>query len=183
MFFVIYNTETGNITQTVSAPFYMPEMFVLEEGFAVLEVDKQPNDDKEHIKDGVLVAKPEPIIDPKVTKVLEQDKVWDSIKRKRLSQITNGVLVESVNKTFHTDSMSAIQYSTIAGMAAMGTYQTVNWKVMDNSWVLLTVELLKELQVAISVKTNTNYEVAEQHKAAMLLVDNPLEYDYSTNWV
>lgn len=112
-----------------------------------------------------------------------QAQVWEVIKAKRLEQITNGVLVESTGKVFHTDSLSAIQYSTIAGMVYLGTYEPIPWKVMDNSWVILTVELLKELQIAMSIKTNTNYEVAEQHKAAMLLADNPLEYDYSTNWV
>lgn len=112
-----------------------------------------------------------------------RENMWEAIKAKRLEQITNGVLVESVNKVFHTDSVSSIQYSTIAGMVALGTYEPMPWKVMDNSWVMLTVELFKELQVAMSIKTNKNYEVAEQHKAAMLLVDNPLEYDYSTNWV
>lgn len=115
--------------------------------------------------------------------VEDQEVVWEAIKAKRLEKVMNGVLVESVEKVFHTDSVSSIQYSTIAGMVALGTYEPIPWKVMDNSWVVLTVELLKELQIAMSVKTNKNYEVAEQHKAAMLLVDNPLEYDYSTNWV
>ena len=54
---------------------------------------------------------------------------------------------------------------------------------MDNTWLLLTESLFKELQTAISVKTNANYEVAEIHKAAMLKENNPLEYDYSEGWV
>lgn len=116
-------------------------------------------------------------------KIREQVDLWESIKAKRLEQITNGVLVESTGKVFHTDNLSVIQYSTIAGMASLGTYQPTPWKVMDNSWVMLTVELLKELQIAMSIKTNENYKVAEQHKAAMLQSDNPLDYDYSTGWV
>ena len=119
---------------------------------------------------------PEPIEDL-------QAQVWEGIKAKRLEQTTSGVLVKSVDKVFHTDDISAIQYSNVAGMIALGNYEPIEWKVKDNTWLLLTEDLFRELQTAMSQKTNANYAVAEQHKAAMLLADNPLEYDYSGNWV
>lgn len=113
----------------------------------------------------------------------EQELMWEQIKERRLQAITSGVYVESVDKWFHTDTVSATTYSTIAGIITLDNYEPVQWKTMDNTWLLLTESLFKELQTAMSQKTNTNYAVAEQHKAAMLLADNPLEYDYSTNWV
>lgn len=113
----------------------------------------------------------------------QQDAVWELIKQRRYEAVTSGVYVESVDKWFHTDEVSVTSYSTIAGMIALNNYEPVQWKTMDNEWVLLTIPLFKELQTAMSLKTNENYRVAEDHKAAMLLSDNPLEYDYSTNWV
>lgn len=112
-----------------------------------------------------------------------QDIVWERIKERRLQAIASGVYVESVDKWFHTDEVSVTTYSTIAGMIALNNYEPLQWKVMDNTWLLLTEPLFKELQIAISQKTNTNYAIAEQHKAAMLEADDPLDYDYSSNWV
>lgn len=112
----------------------------------------------------------------------QQDKIWELIKQRRLKAVTSGVYVESVDKWFHTDEVSVTTYSTIAGMIALDNYEPLQWKVMDNTWLLLTVPLFKELQTAISTKTNAIYTVAEQHKAAMLQADNPLDYDYSTGW-
>lgn len=112
-----------------------------------------------------------------------QELMWERIKEHRLQVVTSGVYVESVDKWFHTDTVSVTTYSTIAGMIALDNYEPLQWKTMDNTWLLLTEPLFKELQTAMSQKTNANYAVAEQHKAAMLLADNPLEYDYSGNWV
>ena len=111
-----------------------------------------------------------------------QDTMWERIKSKRLQAVTSGVYVESVDKWFHTDEVSVMQYSSIAGMIALNNYEPIQWKVMDNTWLLLTEALFKELQTSMSAKTNANYAVAEHHKAAMLLSENPLEYDYTTNW-
>lgn len=112
----------------------------------------------------------------------QREHAWEKIKSKRLQMITSGVLVKSVNKMFHTDETTVMQYSSIAGMIALNNYEPVQWKTMDNTWVLLTEALFKELQTSMSAKTNANYAVAEHHKAAMLLSENPLEYDYTTNW-
>lgn len=113
----------------------------------------------------------------------EQELMWEKIKERRLKAVNSGVYVESVDKWFHTDEVSVTTYSTIAGMIALDNYHPLQWKVMDSSWLLLTESLFKELQTAMSAKTSANYAVAEQHKAAMLQADNPLDYDYSTDWV
>lgn len=113
----------------------------------------------------------------------EQEIMWERIKERRLQAVTSGVYVESVDKWFHTDEVSVTTYSTIAGMIALDNYEPVQWKVMDNTWLLLTESLFKELQTAMSVKTNINYAIAEQHKSAMLEATNPLEYDFSEGWL
>lgn len=125
------------------------------------------------------------VINPELDayKYLEnQDEIWELIKERRLQAITSGVYVESIDKWFHTDEVSVTSYSTIAGMIALDNYDPVQWKVMDNTWVLLTIPIFKELQTAMSQKTNINYAIAEQHKSNMMKSDNPLEYDFSTGW-
>lgn len=113
----------------------------------------------------------------------QQDELWELIKERRLQAVTSGVYVESADKRFHTDEVSVTSYSTIAGMIALNNYEPVQWKTMDNTWLLLTESLFRELQTAISQKTNANYAIAEMHKAAMLKESNPLEHDYSEGWV
>ena len=112
-----------------------------------------------------------------------QSIVWLDIKSKRTSVIDSGVSVDSVDKIFQTDSSSIAQYSSIAGMIAIDNYEPIEWKTKDNTYVLLTVELFKELQRAISNNTQKAFTTAEYHKAEMLKADNPLEYDYSDKWV
>ncbi len=115
-------------------------------------------------------------------KLRDQEQVWDEIKQRRLEAVMSGVYVPSIDKWFHTDNTSSTTYATIVGMIALDNYAPLQWKVMDNTWVLLTVELFKELQLAMSLNTNAMYMQAEIHKAAMLQSDDPLEYDYSEGW-
>lgn len=58
MFFAVYSNKTGEIERTVSAPFYIPEMFVLSDDMSVVEIPREANDITEYIKDGVLTPKP-----------------------------------------------------------------------------------------------------------------------------
>lgn len=63
MFFAVYKVSSGEVKQTVSAPFYIPEMFVLDNGFDVVEIPREANDTTEYIKDGVLTDKPQSVLD------------------------------------------------------------------------------------------------------------------------
>ena len=66
-------------------------------------------------------------------------------------------------------------------MIALDNYSPIEWKTEDNTFVLLTVELFKELQKAISNNTQRIFKIAEDHKEAMLALEDPLEYEYVTN--
>ena len=112
-----------------------------------------------------------------------QEKVWTAIKKKRDSQVMSGVFIPSVSKVFQTDPTSAITYAQIGSMISLNIYEIVNWKVLDNTFVPMTEELFKELQTTLARSTQLTYAIAEQHKAAMLLLDNPEEYDYMTGWI
>ena len=115
-------------------------------------------------------------------KTRNQLEVWEFIKAKRSESITDGVLVKSVDKLFQTNNTSMIQYSNISGMIAIDNYIPVNWKTEDNTYVLLTIDLFKELQNTININTQNMFMIAEDHKVEMLKLEDPTEYDYSTNW-
>ena len=117
------------------------------------------------------------------TKLAEkQERVWEGIKDERLKHVTSGVYVPSVDKVFHTDDTSVIQYNNIGNMIALDIYEPIQWKVKDDSWIAMTEGVFKDLQKAMVQNTNRIYQVAEEHKANMMELDNPEEYDYSTGW-
>ena len=115
-------------------------------------------------------------------KLVLQDSIWEGIKAERLKQTTSGVYVPSVDKVFHTDDVSVIQYNNIGNMIALGNFEPIQWKVMDNTWITMTEEVFKDLQIAMVQNTNRIYQVAEVHKAKMMQLDNPEDYDYSEGW-
>lgn len=181
MFFVVYEKDTGIIKQTITAPFFIDELFNLTEAEAVVEIPRQAKDIIEYIKDGVLTLKPDSLKE-KIPIAEAQASVWDNIKDKRSLELSKGVLITSVDKVFQTDNNNIIQYSNIAGMIALNNYIPVEWKTSDNTYILLTIDLFKELQQTININTQRLFKVAEDHKEAMLLSENPKEYDYLTNW-
>lgn len=178
--YAVYKESDGKIINVMVMPEQYIGDFEVGLGHAIVEVDNAVSDISHIIVNGKAIISPE--LDNIEPKAIQQERVWELIKERRLQAVTSGVYVESVDKWFHTDEVSMTTYSTIAGMIALNNYEPVQWKVMDNTWLLLTESLFKELQTAISVKTSAIYTVAEQHKAAMLQADNPLDYDFSTGW-
>lgn len=96
----------------------------------------------------------------------QQAKQWESLKSERSNKISSGVLVESTGKVFQTDNQSLTQYANIAGMIALDNYEPIEWKTTDNSFVLLTVDVFKELQQAINSQTQDAFKEAERKRVA-----------------
>lgn len=91
---------------------------------------------------------------------------WQALKTNRSDKIASGVLVKSIGKIFQTDTHSLTQYANIAGMIALDNYEPIEWKTEDNSFVLLTVDIFKELQRAINENTQAAFKVAEEKRVA-----------------
>lgn len=96
----------------------------------------------------------------------QQAKQWESLKNERSNKISSGVFVESTGKVFQTDNQSLTQYANIAGMIALDNYEPIEWKTTDNSFVLLTVDVFKELQQAINRHTQNAFKEAEEKRVA-----------------
>lgn len=90
---------------------------------------------------------------------------------------------KSVGKWFQTDDATRLQYLALALESVTGGFKKpINWKTMDNSFLQLTPELLREIMQTMHDDEQADFANAEKHKAAMLKAENPLEYDYSGGW-
>ena len=110
------------------------------------------------------------------------DIMWEQIKSKRLEETVSGVYVQSIDKWFHTDEVSAIQYAQIGNTISLDIFEPLTWKTMEGDFIEMTAELFKEFQVLMMLNTQGIYEKAEWHKVMMESIDDPLSYDYSQNW-
>ena len=112
----------------------------------------------------------------------EQQQAWENIKKLRYEKMTGGVYIPSLNKWVHTDEAASTQYAFIGLRIMQGTYTPIVWKAMDNTFIQLTEEVFIELQERMMEQTQTIHAKAEYHKLMMEASENPLEYDYTTNW-
>ena len=116
-------------------------------------------------------------------KAEQQDEMWERIKQKRYDNLRHGVYAKSVGKWFQTDDATRLQYLALALESVTGGFKKpINWKTMDNSFLMLTPELLREIMQAMHDDEEADFINAEKHKAAMLKAENPLKYDYSDGW-
>ena len=113
----------------------------------------------------------------------QQDEMWEQIKAKRYDNLRHGVYAKSVGKWFQTDDATRLQYLALALESVTGGFKRpITWKTMDNSFLQLTPELLREIMQTMHDDEEADFINAEKHKAAMLKAENPLEYDYSDGW-
>ena len=116
-------------------------------------------------------------------KAEQQDEMWERIKAKRYDNLRHGVYAKSVGKWFQTDDATRLQYLALALESVTGGFKKpINWKTMDNSFLMLTPELLREIMQTMHDDEEADFINAEKHKAAMLKAENPLKYDYSDGW-
>lgn len=113
-------------------------------------------------------------------KQTNQELVWSAIKDKRHNNTRGGVYISSIDKWFHTDESSRIQYLALITLPSLPDH--LQWKTMDNSFIVLTRPLLTELTSAMLLKEQQDFMNAEQHRQRMMQADNPLEYDFSDGW-
>ena len=119
-------------------------------------------------------------IDIEAIKKQQQSQIWEAIKQKRHDNTRGGVFIKSVGKWFHSDDPSRTQYLTLQILPELPA--DLMWKTMDNEFVPMTKALLTEIAMTMIVKEQADFANAERHRLAMLKVDNPLDYDYSTGW-
>ena len=171
-----YRTDTwqhdGIAADTVTEPGELPEGLTIEPPPSAL-----------HTWDA---AKKTWVLDKaaaQARKTAQQDEMWERIKAKRYDNLRHGVYIKSVGKWFQTDDATRLQYLALALENVTGGFKKpINWKTMDNSFLMLTSELLREIMQTMHDDEEADFINAEKHKAAMLKAEHPLEYDYSDGW-
>lgn len=126
---------------------------------------------------------PVAVFPPPKTLAEAQTEVWEKIKAERERRKAGGFKVDAdgVFKWFHSDSDSRIQQ---IGLVMMGANmpQGLKWKTMDGSFVDMTPMLASDIFSVAAATEQAIFQVAEQHKALMLLEDDPSSYDYHNSW-
>lgn len=119
-------------------------------------------------------------IDVEQLKIEQQQQIWEQIKTLRHQKCRQGCYVKSADKWFHSDDASRQQYIFMRTLPDIP--EKTMWKTMDGSFVAMTKSLLDELSITLFAEEQHNFITAEQHRAKMLQVENPLDYDYSQGW-
>lgn len=109
-----------------------------------------------------------------------QAQMWEAIKQKRHSSTRGGVYIKSLGKWFHNDDPSRTQYLALQVLSQLP--DNLMWKTMDNEFVPMTKDLLNEIAMTMLAEEQSDFATAERHRLAMMQVDDPLDYDYSTGW-
>lgn len=104
---------------------------------------------------------------------------WEEIKIERDSRKAGGVMVGE--HWFHSDDASRIQQ---IGLVMMGQNIPANlqWKTMSGAFVTMTPTLAGQIFQSIAIKDTQIFGVAEQKRQAMLVSEDPAEYDISGGW-
>ncbi|WP_258865280.1 DUF4376 domain-containing protein [Moraxella veridica] len=85
-----------------------------------------------------------------------------------------------MGKWFHNDDSSRTQYLALQVLPNLP--DNLMWKTMDNEFVPMTKDLLNEIAMTMLAEEQSDFANAERHRLAMMQVDDPLDYDYSTGW-
>ena len=120
-------------------------------------------------------------------KALEDSKalLWESIKAYRLFKSTDGTLIPSINKWAHTDEVSQVTYTRAKDYLELHPDQTVDWKMLDGSFIKVTQDLLKEICSRVFQVGQEAFIAAEVHRRNIYSIEDLeelSEYDYKTNW-
>lgn len=114
-------------------------------------------------------------------KAKKQNEVWENIKNRRTQANAGGVFLSSVGKHFHTDPEALINYSSLKQAIDFGYFEEVLWKTIEGDFVTMTLDLFKELSREIFATGQHNFKVGEQHRLAMLGLDDPYTYESERN--
>ena len=106
--------------------------------------------------------------------------VWYAIKQMRDDRLEHGGFKVGTN-WFHSDVYAQSNYTDLLMMGA-NIPAGLMWKTMSGSFVLMNQLLAQQILGAKSMQKSVAFARAEQHRAAVDLSDDPLNYDYTTAW-
>lgn len=108
-----------------------------------------------------------------------QDSMWNKIKTERDRRMNHSVYAGGY--WFNSDSNSRIQQLALVMLGA-NMPPGISWKTMPNTFVTMTPTLALQIFQATALSDMTIFAIAEQKKAAMLLLNNPEVFDWQSGW-
>nr|DAY08811.1 MAG TPA: protein of unknown function (DUF4376) [Caudoviricetes sp.] len=112
----------------------------------------------------------------------QRDQIRQAINAKRDQTDASGVFVPQLGKWVDSDDKA---YQNILGVKAsldlLGDME-ISWTWADNTSSTINRQTLAVIVGALLQAKQANHANAIKHKEAVMLADNPLEYDYSTGW-
>jgi hypothetical protein len=105
--------------------------------------------------------------------------VWAEVRARREALKSGGVQVG--DHWYHSDADSRIQQ---LGLLMMGESMPagIMWRVLDNGLVEMTPALAQQIFQATAQWDAVVFGVAEMHRAAIEVSENPEAYDWTTGW-
>ena len=144
-------------------------------------VDAMANNRTVNIKNGsVFLEQPN---EPQTESLIEQrEQIRQAINTKRNQTDASGVFVPQLGKWIDSDDKA---YQNILGVKAsldlLGDME-ISWTWADNTSSTINRQTLAVIVGALLQAKQANHANAIKHKEAVMLTDNPLEYDYSAGW-
>ncbi len=144
-------------------------------------VDAMANNRTVNIKNGsVFLEQPN---EPQTESLIEQrEQIRQAINTKRDQTDASGVFVPQLGKWIDSDDKA---YQNILGVKAsldlLGDME-ISWTWADNTSSTINRQTLAVIVGALLQAKQANHANAIKHKEAVMLTDNPLEYDYSAGW-
>lgn len=121
----------------------------------------------------------------------KQELMRQKINALRDEKNASGVWVDALGHWFDSDADAQRRLAGLSATVAdiekinpeMAKQIAPDWTDAENKVVKsLNQEKRAYIMLAIMQMEQTNHQVANQHKANMLLLDNPEDYDYSMGW-
>lgn len=110
---------------------------------------------------------------------MNRERMWRAIQAERDRRQGNGVKVG--DNWFHSDNTSRIQQIALV-IFGSNLPANIMWKTLNGAFVQMSNALALQIFQSSAAQDVAIFTVAEQHKAAMLALANPLEYDFSGGW-
>ena len=107
---------------------------------------------------------------------------WEKIKEIRTFKMSDGVLIQSIGKWFHTDLYSKQQIQALVVTNLIGIYKTSAWKTLDNTYVQLTPMLLLQVFGAMLENESRLFDIGKLHYESLYTSSDPVNYDPASQW-
>lgn len=176
--FLITDYEESKIKETLESGGYLwtEGNEIKWSGAKPSDIYVWDNDSKEWIIDNILYEN--------ALNTLKA-KLWEDVKSYRLFKSTDGTLIPSINKWAHTDEISQVTYSRAKDYLELNPDMTIDWKMMDGSFIKVNPDLLKEICSRVFQVGQETFIAAEVHRRNVYSIEDLeelSEYDYKTNW-